>query len=83
METLRGSCLCGDVVWETTGPLEFMTHCHCSRCRKAHGSAFATFAMCQPGEVRLLRGSERIVRYESSPGLFRRFCGSSPLCGAR
>ena len=79
MDSIRGSCLCGEVAWEITGALEFMSHCHCSRCRKVHGSAFATFVMCQPGDFRLLRGRERIVRYESSPGLFRRFCGR---CGS-
>jgi len=39
----RASCLCGDVVWELDGPFELMSHCHCSRCRKAHGAAFATY----------------------------------------
>src|SRR5262245_9737665 len=74
MDTVRGSCLCGEVAWETTAPLEFMSHCHCSRCRKTHGAAFATFIMCPDGAFRLTRGAERIARYESSPGFFRPFC---------
>ena len=40
---VTGSCLCGDVAWAVSGPLELMSHCHCSMCRKAHGSAFATY----------------------------------------
>ena len=79
MSTVRGSCLCGDVAWEATGPLEFMSHCHCSRCRKTHGAAFATFIVCPAAAFRLVRGRERIERYESSPGLFRPFCGR---CGS-
>jgi len=79
MSTVRGSCLCGDVAWEATGPLEFMSHCHCSRCRKTHGAAFATFLMCPAAAFRLVRGQERIERYESSPGFFRPFCGH---CGS-
>ena len=38
---IQGSCLCGGVKFEITravGPFEL---CHCSRCRKASGSAFA------------------------------------------
>jgi hypothetical protein len=76
MSTVRGSCLCGAVAWETTGDLEVMSHCHCSRCRKAHGAAFATYVMC-PAEAFQRRGE--VVRYESSPGLHRSFCGR---CGS-
>jgi hypothetical protein len=71
---VRASCLCGDVAWKATGPLEFMTHCHCGRCRKAHGAAFGTGAVCQPETFRLLRGRERIGSFASSPGLHRPFC---------
>jgi hypothetical protein len=75
MATVQGSCLCGDVAWETAGALELMSHCHCSRCRKAHGAAFATYVLCQPEAFRLLRGADRIVRYASSAMFARPFCG--------
>jgi hypothetical protein len=76
---MRASCLCGDVVWETEGPLDFMSHCHCSRCRKTHGSAFATYGATPVEAFRLERGQEKIVRFESSPGFYRTFC---ERCGA-
>src|SRR5215472_11957081 len=39
---IGGSCLCGEVAFEFDGPvLEFELD-HCSRCRKATGSAFAS-----------------------------------------
>jgi hypothetical protein len=79
MSTVRGSCLCGVVAWETGGSLDFMTHCHCARCRKAHGAAFATGLMAPADRFRLVRGREHIVRYESSPGVVRPFCGR---CGS-
>ncbi len=79
MSSRHGSCLCAGVTWEVTGPLEFMSHCHCSRCRKTHGTGFATFVMAQADAFHLSRGRELIVRYESSPGLFRPFCGR---CGS-
>jgi hypothetical protein len=74
----RASCLCGDVAWEADAPLELMHHCHCSRCRKAHGAAFATFGGV-PAEAFRLRGQERVVRWLSAPGFFRCFCGR---CGS-
>jgi hypothetical protein len=79
MAVTHGSCLCGDVAWELDGPLEFMSHCHCSRCRKAHGTAFATYVMAPADRFRLVRGAAGIVRYPSSPGFERPFCGR---CGA-
>lgn len=74
MSALRGSCLCGDVAWEGEGPLAFFHHCHCSRCRKAHGTPFATFGAVRAETFRLLRGGDAIVRWESRPGFFRPFC---------
>jgi hypothetical protein len=74
----QATCLCGSVAWQLDGPLERMSHCHCSRCRKTHGAAFATYVM-GPAERFRLRGSEHVVRWESSPGFFRCFCGR---CGS-
>jgi hypothetical protein len=39
---ITGSCLCGAVRYEATGPAGPMVHCHCRTCRKAHGTAFST-----------------------------------------
>ena len=41
---MTGSCLCGAVRYRIRAPLQEIHHCHCSRCRKAHGAAFATYA---------------------------------------
>ncbi|HXJ36832.1 MAG TPA: GFA family protein [Candidatus Eisenbacteria bacterium] len=79
MSTVLGSCLCGDVAWKVEEPLDLMSHCHCSRCRKAHGTAFATYVMGRAGGFAFLRGREGVQRYESSPGFFRPFCGR---CGS-
>jgi hypothetical protein len=40
MSATRGSCLCGGVKFEITGPLSSPLNCHCSICRKQHGAAF-------------------------------------------
>lgn len=73
----RARCLCGAVAWELDAP-ELMSHCHCARCRKAHGSAFATYASGPPEGFRL-NGAEHVVRWESSAGFSRCFCGR---CGS-
>ncbi len=39
MATYRASCLCGAVAFEVEGPFERFLNCHCSRCRKATGTA--------------------------------------------
>lgn len=75
---MHASCLCNAVSWDVDGPVASMSHCHCSFCRKSHGTAFATYAIAPASGFRL-NGREHVVRYESSPGFFRCFCGR---CGS-
>ncbi len=79
MNSVRGSCLCGDVSWSATGTSSMMTHCHCSMCRKTHGAAFGTYLGTEESGFRLERGADAIVHHESSPGTVRPFCGR---CGS-
>lgn len=76
---ITGSCLCGDVAFEIDGELRDMGHCHCSMCRKFHGSAYATFGIASPDQFRWTSGADKIVSYVSSPGGGRTFC---PRCGS-
>lgn len=70
---MRSSCLCGDVTWEVDGAPQFLSHCHCSRCRKQHGTGFASYAMA-PMQGFRVEGAERVKSWESSPGFSRKFC---------
>ncbi len=76
-----GSCLCGAVEYEARGPILAIARCHCVQCRKASGAEFATNGSVAREHFRLLRGEELLGRFESSPGVFRVFCGrcGSPL----
>jgi hypothetical protein len=76
---LAGSCLCGRVRFEISGPLETPANCHCSMCRKWHGSAFATAAEVVQGGLHFITGEKLVARYESSPGVQRCFCNK---CGS-
>jgi hypothetical protein len=63
------------------GPFEL---CHCSRCRRRSGSAFAAMVGVRSEDFRLLQGRELIRRYEApiveqSPAYRSSFCGR---CGA-
>lgn len=80
MQDVRGSCLCGEVVWEAAGPLELMHHCHCSICRKTHGAAFETAVGAPVAGFRWISGEDRIARYTSSPGFDRTFCNRCGSC---
>lgn len=80
MDTVRGSCLCGDVAWAAAAPFELMHHCHCSICRKLHGAAFETAVGAPVEGFRWLRGEGQIARFETSPGSARTFCDRCGSC---
>ncbi|MNZ28207.1 glutathione-dependent formaldehyde-activating enzyme [compost metagenome] len=82
---LKGSCLCNSVQYEIHGELGPIVMCHCSRCRKANGSAFATNAPVNAADFHLIHGQDALAEYQSSPGVFRVFCGKcgSPLYSRR
>jgi hypothetical protein len=77
----RGSCLCGAVHYEVADELGAAYYCHCSRCRKASGSAFATNAEVKAQAFRFTSGLDDIRTYETASGLERVFCSrcGSPL----
>jgi len=82
---MRASCLCGGVRIETSGKLGPVVYCHCSRCQKASGSAFAANADLRSRYWSWLAGRELVREFESSPGVIRAFCGrcSSPIYSRR
>jgi hypothetical protein len=79
--TIQGSCLCGRVRFDVTMPFERFVHCHCSRCRKATGTAHATNATVKADALRWLVGEECVAHYNlptarSFATAFCRNCGS-------
>ena len=57
-----------------------MGHCHCSMCRRAHGTAFGTYAKVRWEDFAFVAGRDLIEAYPSSPGIVRSFCRR---CGSR
>ena len=82
---LSGNCLCGGIRYRVRGEPGAMVVCHCSRCRKANGSAFQAVVPIATGDFELLEGAELLAGYESSPGVHRMFCRrcASPLYSRR
>lgn len=80
-----GSCLCGGVRYDVGGELGPIVVCHCSRCRKANGSAFQAVSPVPAADFQLQSGHGLLAEYESSPGVFRVFCRvcASPLYSRR
>jgi len=77
----NGTCLCGNIRFRLDGPFQMMMHCHCSRCRKHHGSAFATFVGAPSSGFEWLAGKHDIATWtQNAPGRGPRyFC---PTCGS-
>lgn len=81
---LAGGCLCGRVRFEVvrlTGPFEL---CHCSRCRKVTGSAFAATVGAMAEDFKFLCGEDAIrsvtLPVRDRPPPYRvTFCGN---CGS-
>ena len=76
----KGTCLCGDISWQIDTDEMTMSNCHCSMCRKFHGSAYGNYVGVPASTFRWLAGEDRIRVYESSPGGLRSFC---PRCGSK
>ena len=78
---LYGSCLCGSLKYQISGELFMAAYCHCSMCRKSHGSAFRPRALLWSKDFQWLQSRECLADYASSPGVHRMFCSKcgSPL----
>jgi hypothetical protein len=76
---MRGSCLCGQVVYSVERLNSPPRHCSCKTCRKAHAAAFNTSASVSLSGFSWLKGEEALRSFESSPGKRRYFCGT---CGS-
>ncbi|HBZ72157.1 MAG TPA: hypothetical protein DEP35_21475 [Deltaproteobacteria bacterium] len=61
---LTGSCLCGAVQYELTQRPVWSHNCHCSRCRKASGTAFASNLVFKIDALQYSRGKEHLRSFK-------------------
>ena len=76
-----GSCLCGGIRYEIYGEIGDVIQCHCKRCRKANGTAYATNAPIQKADFKIVKGEHLLKKFASSPTTQRCFCSecASPI----
>jgi hypothetical protein len=63
-ESLAGSCLCGGVRFEIKPPLAAFRYCHCSRCRKATGTAHAANIFVPATQFTWLAGETQTRKFD-------------------
>ena len=76
---ITGGCLCGAVRFEVRGPPDTVGICHCRKCQRWTGTAFAVGVRFSRAQFRLTKGEPRF--YRSSAIMQRGFCADcgSPL----
>ncbi len=79
MQMYKGSCLCGSIQFTLDGGVTDIIHCHCSLCRKASGSAYATNGFVDAEGLTVTDADGTLTFYESSEGKRKYFCKT---CGA-
>ena len=79
MADIKGSCACGKVTYSGTAEPIFSGVCHCTKCQKASGTAFAT-VVAVPSDAVQISGqmTQFDVAGDSGAATHRRFC---PACG--
>ena len=75
----RGSCLCGAVGFVATLPSKWVAHCHCGRCRRAHGAPFVTWAGFAAVAVSIEDERSSLRWHPGVEGGMRGFCAQ---CGS-
>jgi len=81
-EVIAGSCLCGSVRFAVRPPFSAFRYCHCSRCRKASGSAHAANLFVPRTQFEWLEGEASVRRFDlpDAQRFSVWFCGE---CGCR
>jgi hypothetical protein len=69
-----GACLCGAVTFAIAPPYRWFAHCHCSLCRKHHGSLFGSGLGVARDRLEWLSGADDVVRYRATAAFERPFC---------
>lgn len=75
----HGSCLCGAVRFVARLPSKWVAHCHCTRCQRAHGAPFVTWAGFEQLQVEVMDAGALLRWYDAPEGGSRGFCSR---CGS-
>ena len=81
-KNISGSCLCGEITYQFSGPVKVFQYCHCTRCQKFTGSAHASNIIIDPEQFQWISGETLVGRFEHPEAKhfatsFCKKCGSS------
>ncbi len=68
LPNLEGGCACGKLRYRMTGRPLFVHCCHCTRCQRETGSAFAVNALIESTRVERIRGDTQVIDTPSPSG---------------
>lgn len=75
----QGSCLCGKIKFTLSDEISDIIYCHCSQCRKAQGSAFATNANVKEKSFNFVSGENNLSAFKNTNEQTKYFCKT---CGS-
>ena len=76
---MRGTCLCGGVVFEIVGNFPAIYQCHCSLCRRVSGSSANAATVVDYDQLIWAQGAELVRAFSSDTGFKSHFCSR---CGS-
>jgi hypothetical protein len=76
---LTGTCGCGAVRFEVSGPFIGASYCHCTRCQRRTGAGWSANARVSADEFEVVSGEDRIRSWAPPDGAEKFFCGD---CGS-
>jgi len=80
MNEYVGSCLCGATAFKVRGEIEEFYLCHCQRCQKDTGSAYAANLFVKTGMLTWLTGAQTVTTFSLPATRYTKsFC---TVCGS-
>lgn len=81
MSKIEGSCLCGQIHYQSSAEPAVMALCHCTHCQKQSGSAFSALVAVPAGTLEINRAQLKFYddKGDSGQPVRRGFC---PNCGS-
>ncbi|TRZ57077.1 MAG: hypothetical protein D4S02_14150 [Rhodocyclaceae bacterium] len=80
-EPITGGCLCGNIRYSISQPVEKIIACHCTHCQKASASGASHNTVVPAGAFKITTGTPKLFADTADSGniLNRYFCGD---CGS-
>ena len=78
-EKYTGSCFCGAVEVQVTGPSVAEGYCHCKDCRAWSATPVTAFALWPEAMAEFTKGADKVADYSKTGSTHRKHCSD---CGA-